>query len=39
MDAAPLIAVTSSEMRANPLRATPEADPPRDEMVLGLRYL
>jgi len=39
MDAAPLIAVTSSEMRSNPLRVTPEADPPRDEMVLGLRYL
>jgi len=39
MDAAPLIAVTSSEMRVSTLRATPEADPPRDEMVLGLRYL
>jgi len=39
MDAAPLIAVTSSEMRTSALAATPEADPPRDEMVLGLRYL
>jgi putative glutamine amidotransferase len=39
MDGVPLIAVTSSEMRANALAVTPEADPPRDEMVLGLRYL
>lgn len=39
MDAAPLIAVTSSEMRASTLVVTAEADPPRDEMVLGIRYL
>jgi putative glutamine amidotransferase len=36
----PLIAVTTSEMRAPMLDgATPEADPPRTEMVLGMRYL
>ncbi len=35
---APLIVVTSSEMRAS-RPPTPEADPARDEMVLGLRYL
>jgi putative glutamine amidotransferase len=36
----PLIAVTTSEMRAPVLDgATPEADPPRTEMVLGMRYL
>ena len=36
----PLIAVTTSEMRAPSLGgATPEADPPRTEMVLGMRYL
>jgi putative glutamine amidotransferase len=36
----PLIAVTTSEMRHNPFDvATPEADPPRREMVLGMKYL
>jgi putative glutamine amidotransferase len=36
----PLIAVTTSEMRQNTLdSATAEADPPRQEMVLGMRYL
>jgi putative glutamine amidotransferase len=36
----PLIAVTTSEMRHNPFdAATPEADPPRREMVLGMKYL
>jgi putative glutamine amidotransferase len=36
----PLIAVTTSEMRAAAIDgATPEADPPRTEMVLGMRYL
>ena len=36
----PLIAVTTSEMRHNPFDvATPEADPPRQEMVLGMKYL
>jgi putative glutamine amidotransferase len=36
----PLIAVTTSEMCASTLDgATPEADPPRTEMVLGMRYL
>jgi putative glutamine amidotransferase len=36
----PLIAVTTSEMRAPMLDgATAEADPPRTEMVLGMRYL
>jgi len=36
----PLIAVTSSEMRSRVVSvAKPHADPPRDEMVLGLRYL
>ena len=40
MDNGPLIAVTSSELRASTAAGrTPEADPPRDEMVLGLRYL
>lgn len=39
MAAAPLIAVTTSEVRASRPVATPQADPPRDEMVLGLRYL
>lgn len=39
MDRCPLIAVTSSEMRSSALTTVPEADPPRDEMVLGLRYL
>lgn len=40
MPAPPLVAVTSSELRAHSLAAAlPEADPPRDEMVLGLRYL
>src|SRR3954454_22633055 len=38
--AMPLIAVTTSEMRYNPFDvATPEADPPRQEMVLGMKYL
>ena len=37
---APLIAVTTSEVRASlPAGATPEADPPQHEMVLGLKYL
>jgi putative glutamine amidotransferase len=36
----PLIAVTTSEMRSNPVAtATNQADPPRQEMVLGMRYL
>jgi putative glutamine amidotransferase len=36
----PLIAVTTSEMRHAALgEPTPEADPPRQEMVLGMRYL
>jgi putative glutamine amidotransferase len=36
----PLIAVTTSEMRHNPFDlATPQADPPRREMALGLTYL
>ena len=36
----PLIAVTTSEMRQNTLDlATDQADPPRQEMVLGMRYL
>jgi putative glutamine amidotransferase len=38
--ALPLIAVTTSEMRASvALSATAESDPPRPEMVLGLTYL
>src|SRR4051794_17308583 len=36
----PLIAVTTSETRTNPFDvATREADPPRQEMVLGMKYL
>jgi putative glutamine amidotransferase len=36
----PLIAVTTSEMRTVALASvTAEADPPRQEMVLGMRYL
>jgi putative glutamine amidotransferase len=36
----PLIAVTTSEMRDNPFDlATDQADPPRTEMVLGMKYL
>jgi putative glutamine amidotransferase len=36
----PLIAVTTSEMRHNPFDlATEQADPPRQEMVLGMNYL
>jgi putative glutamine amidotransferase len=36
----PLIAVTTSEMRQNTFDlATEQADPPRQEMVLGMRYL
>jgi putative glutamine amidotransferase len=36
----PLIAVTTSEMRENTLDlATSQADPPRRDMVLGMRYL
>jgi len=36
----PLIAVTTSEMRRNPFDvATPQADPPRREMALGMTYL
>jgi len=38
--APPLIAVTTSEMRQNTLdAATAQSDPPRREMVLGMRYL
>ena len=40
MTTRPLIAVTTSELRPNqPVRATPEGDPPQQEMALGLRYL
>ena len=41
MPALPLIAVTTSEVRPNqPVRATPEGDPPQQqEMALGLKYL
>lgn len=40
LDGLPLIAVTTSEMRSAALQpATPEADPPRREMALGLPYL
>src|SRR3954449_9618532 len=36
----PLIAVTTSETRTNPFdQATDQADPPRREMVLGMKYL
>ena len=36
----PLIAITTSEMRENTLDlVTSQADPPRQEMVLGMRYL
>jgi putative glutamine amidotransferase len=36
----PLIAVTTSEMRHNPFDlATEQADPPRREMALGMKYL
>jgi putative glutamine amidotransferase len=36
----PLIAVTTSEMRVAAMHAnTPEADPPRTEMALGMKYL
>jgi putative glutamine amidotransferase len=36
----PLIAVTTSEMRDNPFDlATEQSDPPRTEMVLGMKYL
>jgi putative glutamine amidotransferase len=36
----PLIAVTTSEMRRNTFDvATAQSDPPRQEMVLGMRYL
>jgi putative glutamine amidotransferase len=36
----PLIAVTTSEVRPSQLkRATPEGDPPQQEMALGLKYL
>jgi putative glutamine amidotransferase len=38
--AMPLIAVTTSEMRHNPFDVgTPQADPPRREMALGMTYL
>jgi putative glutamine amidotransferase len=38
--AMPLIAVTTSEMRHNPFDvATPQADPPRREMALGMTYV
>ena len=40
MPALPLIAVTTSEVRpSQPVRATPEGDPPQQEMALGLKYL
>lgn len=36
----PLIAVTTSEVRpGRPAGENPHADPPQDEMVLGMRYL
>jgi putative glutamine amidotransferase len=36
----PLIAITTSEMRHNPFDlATDQADPPRREMALGMKYL
>lgn len=36
----PLIAVTTSELRpSQPARATPEGDPPQQEMALGMKYL
>src|SRR3954449_12678451 len=36
----PLIAVTTSETRTNPFdQGTDQADPPRTEMVLGMKYL
>jgi putative glutamine amidotransferase len=36
----PLIGVTTSEVRvAEQIRQTPQSDPPRHEMALGLRYL
>ncbi len=40
MPALPLIAVTTSEVRpSQPVGATPEGDPPQQEMALGLKYL
>jgi putative glutamine amidotransferase len=40
LPARPLIAVTTSEVRrSEPQYATPEADPPQQEMALGMRYL
>jgi putative glutamine amidotransferase len=40
LPALPLIAVTTSEVRPSQLaRATPEGDPPQQEMALGLKYL
>jgi putative glutamine amidotransferase len=40
LPALPLIAVTTSEVRpSQPVRATPEGDPPQQEMALGLKYL
>jgi putative glutamine amidotransferase len=36
----PLIAVTTSELRASPtVTPTPEGEPPQEEMALGLKYL
>jgi len=35
----PLIAVTTSELRATPDALTPQGDPPQAEMALGLKYL
>jgi putative glutamine amidotransferase len=36
----PLIAVTTSEVRAGkPVSATPQGEPPQQEMALGLKYL
>jgi putative glutamine amidotransferase len=40
LPALPLIAVTTSEVRpSQPVGATPEGDPPQQEMALGLKYL
>jgi putative glutamine amidotransferase len=36
---APLIAVTTSEIRQTPEKLTPQGDPPQAEMALGLKYL
>ena len=36
---APLIAVTTSEIRQTPAALTPQGDPPQPEMALGVKYL